>query len=101
MAVAIVFWPDISPMVRAFAGEWDKTNFDIRSVEMSEIMSGGPPKDGIPAIDRPEFVGLAEAADWLHPREPVIALRIGDISGRKVNNWRKLWSHRFVRKLIH
>lgn len=78
LAVAIVFWPDISPMVRAFAGEWDKTNFDIRSVELSEITSGGPPKDGIPAIDSPEFVSLAEAADWLHPREPVIALRIGD-----------------------
>lgn len=78
LAVVSVYWPDISPVVRAFGGEWDKTNFDIRSVEMSEIMSGGPSKDGIPAIDKPEFVSLAEAANWLHPREPVIALRIGD-----------------------
>jgi hypothetical protein len=80
LAVGIVFWPKLSPMVSAFAGEWDKTDFDIRSVELSEIMSGGPPKDGIPAIDEPSFVSLAEAADWLHPREPVIALRIGDVA---------------------
>ncbi|MEM7292545.1 MAG: DUF3179 domain-containing (seleno)protein, partial [Pseudomonadota bacterium] len=78
VTVLAVNWPNLSPMVNAFAGEWDNTNFDIRSVDMSEIMSGGPPKDGIPAIDNPQFVAISEASEWLHPREPVIALRIGD-----------------------
>jgi len=35
-------------------------------------MSGGPPKDGIPAIDRPEFVAVSWADAWLKPKEPVI-----------------------------
>lgn len=30
-------------------------------VPLEKIVSGGPPKDGIPSIDRPEFVSLEEA----------------------------------------
>jgi hypothetical protein len=37
--------------------EWPKTDFSRRTVELAENESGGPPKDGIPAIDRPSFVG--------------------------------------------
>jgi hypothetical protein len=57
--------------------EWPKTDFSKRSVELSEIMSGGPPKDGIPAIDRPRFIGARAARAWLKPAEPVIVLRLG------------------------
>jgi hypothetical protein len=57
--------------------EWPKTDFAKRTVELSEIESGGPPKDGIPAIDRPRFVGANAARAWLKPMEPVIVLRMG------------------------
>ena len=57
--------------------EWPKTDFAKRTVELSEIESGGPPKDGIPSIDRPRFVSPSAARAWLKPVEPVIALRIG------------------------
>ncbi len=53
--------------------QWS-TDFTKRSVDLDEIQSGGPPKDGIPAIDRPRFVSTSDAAGWLDPREPVIAL---------------------------
>jgi len=49
-----------------------KTNFAKHSVSLSEIMSGGPAKDGIPAIDKPEFVTVAAAGEWLTSKEPVI-----------------------------
>ncbi len=55
-----------------------KTDFSKHSVPYSEILSGGPPKDGIPAIDDPKFVSLQEADTWLKPVEPVILLQIGD-----------------------
>lgn len=58
--------------------EWPKTDFSKRTVELSEIESGGPPKDGIPAIDRPRFVSVSRAELWLKPEEPVIALSIGE-----------------------
>ncbi len=55
--------------------EWPRTDFTNRTIELSEIRSGGPPKDGIPAIDDPQFVPVAEATD-LTPTEPVIALSL-------------------------
>jgi hypothetical protein len=51
--------------------EW-KTNFKKHSVPLTEIISGGPPKDGIPAIDKPRFETVEAAGRWLKPKEPVI-----------------------------
>jgi len=53
--------------------QWPLTDFETRSIELSEIMSGGPPRDGIPPIDEPQFVTPAEADDWLKADEPVVA----------------------------
>jgi len=56
--------------------EWPNTDFETTTVEnWVEIMSGGPPKDGIPAIDDPTFVAVADKPN-LSAREPVIALEI-------------------------
>lgn len=52
------------------------TNWALHSIDYSEILSGGPPRDGIPSIDDPEFITPDEAADWLADVEPVIALTI-------------------------
>lgn len=59
---------------QALAG-W-KTNTAIRTVELSELISGGPPKDGIPSINAPKFVTIADASAWLDGQEPVVALNI-------------------------
>jgi len=50
-----------------------KTDFDKFSIDLGEIMSGGPPKDGIPSIDKPKFVAVSKA-DKYTDREPVIGL---------------------------
>ncbi|MBT8399569.1 MAG: DUF3179 domain-containing protein, partial [Rhodothermia bacterium] len=55
-----------------------KTNWERHSVDLSEIISGGVPKDGIPPIDQPEFVSPSSAAPWIGDREPVILLTIDD-----------------------
>lgn len=54
------------------------TDFSIHSVPYEEILSGGPPKDGIPAIDNPHFISVEEADDWLKSLEPVIQIQVGD-----------------------
>ena len=58
-----------------WAYEWPDTDFAKTSVDFREIKSGGPPKDGIPSIDDPQFKPVAEI-DNLDPREPVIRLVI-------------------------
>ena len=56
--------------------QWPDTDFDNAIVEFSEIMSGGPPKDGIPSIDKPNFDVVAQARGWLGAREPVIRVEL-------------------------
>jgi len=62
------------PAQRWAMGEWRSTDFAKHSVALSEIVSGGPPKDGIPPIDEPVFEDTEAAAANLAPIEPVIAL---------------------------
>jgi len=59
-------------------GEFPKTDFENSSVDSSEIMSGGPPRDGIPAIDNPLFESIDQSSEWLTPSEPVIAFQLGN-----------------------
>ncbi|HRQ41069.1 MAG TPA: DUF3179 domain-containing protein [Chloroflexota bacterium] len=51
------------------------TDFTIHTIPYSEIFSGGPPKDGIPAIDNPTFISTAAAGAWLDDLEPVILFK--------------------------
>lgn len=64
-----------SNTLRALTRSWN-TNWNRRTIEYDEILSGGPPRDGIPSIDEPQFVPQEEAAEWLAPNEPVVALEI-------------------------
>lgn len=54
------------------------TDFSRHTVPYSEVFSGGPPKDGIPAIDNPQFVTVSAADEWLRPQEPVVLVQIGE-----------------------
>jgi hypothetical protein len=53
--------------------------FDLRTlvVDKREILSGGPPKDGIPALTNPRFIKAADAG-YLRPDDRVIGLVIGE-----------------------
>ncbi|MDX6749855.1 DUF3179 domain-containing protein [Geminicoccaceae bacterium 1502E] len=59
--------------------EWPRTDFGRHTVALDEIMSGGPPKDGIPAIDGPRFHPVTEEEE-LAPQEPVISLEVGGLA---------------------
>jgi len=56
--------------------EW-RTDFSRHTVPLEEIVAGGPPKDGIPAIDRPAFETVRSADRWLEAREPVLVVEHG------------------------
>jgi hypothetical protein len=53
------------------------TDFSNHTVPYAEILSGGPPKDGIPSIDQPEFVSIGEASKWIRSVEPVVRVVVG------------------------
>ncbi len=68
---------EISHILKAYP-EW-KTNFSKTNIDFSELLSGGPPKDGIPAILSPKFQKPERAAEWLDEKEPLILVRINNI----------------------
>ncbi|MCH9780827.1 MAG: DUF3179 domain-containing protein [Alphaproteobacteria bacterium] len=57
--------------------EFPLTDFSKYAVPFTEIQEGGPPRDGIPAIDDPQFLVLTSDTDTgLPPTEPVISVNI-------------------------
>ncbi len=80
--------------------EWPRTDFTQTSIDYGEILSGGPPKDGIPAIDDPVFALVGDVAEkWnMGDQEPVITVAIdGD---RKAYPLRVLMWHEIVNDTI-
>jgi len=81
--LAFTFWAaSAAATPDEWRGEWPRTDFSRHSIDYGEIKSGGPPKDGIPAIDDPRFERLKEgrAEGWttgLADTEPVISLSVG------------------------
>jgi hypothetical protein len=49
-------------------------------IEPRDVVSGGPPPDGIPPIDDPQFISVEHADAWLNDVEPVLVVEIdGDV----------------------
>ncbi len=56
--------------------EWPDTDFEKTTIEnWAEILSGGPPKDGIPALDAVSWIDVADETR-IAPAEAVITLEV-------------------------
>lgn len=75
-AVALL-WPlTLSAQERnRFAAAWPETDFKRVRIDLGEVISGGPPKDGIPALSDPQFIAAADEAR-LADREPVMSVTL-------------------------
>ncbi len=73
--------------------------FDLSntSINQKEIVSGGPPRDGIPSIDRPKFIAVNKV-DYLHDDDIVIGLVRGDTA--RAYSTRILVWHEIVNDVI-
>ena len=77
LAIATGLWAqDLRAEPRFWQNEFPKTDFAQTTVEnWAEILSGGPGRDGIPALSDPAFLPVKDEAR-LAPREPVITLEM-------------------------
>ena len=55
--------------------EWPNTDFSKKSVDFNEIMSGGPGKDGIPAVLNPRSYAV-KLETGLNDKEPVMTVEL-------------------------
>lgn len=55
--------------------------FDLSdaSIPVSQIRGGGPPRDGIPSIDKPIFQ-TPDSADWLRPDDRILGIELNGVS---------------------
>ncbi|WP_421852161.1 DUF3179 domain-containing protein [Oricola sp.] len=73
LVVAVTATAGADPL-RWKAEGW-RTDFENVTINLERVLSGGPPRDGIPSIDDPQFIAIAEETS-LDEQEPVIGLAI-------------------------
>jgi len=54
---------------------WESSEEPSSTIDISEIISGGPPPDGIPPIEDPVYKSFDDAAEWLSDDSPVMVVR--------------------------
>lgn len=69
--------------------------FDVtkHSVPIEEIRGGGPPKDGIPALDNPKFVSAKEADKFLSRQDRILGVALNGAAKAyplKILNWHEI-----------
>ncbi len=67
----VVFAAQATADATRFAGDLPDTDFAKATIDLAEVISGGPPKDGIPALSDPTFIPAATETR-LELREPVL-----------------------------
>jgi hypothetical protein len=77
-----------------FSRAWPETDFSLVAIDLAEVRSGGPGKDGIPAITAPDFIAAADETR-LDPREPVLTY-VPDDSAARAYPIRYLMWHEIV-----
>ncbi|MCI2393440.1 DUF3179 domain-containing protein [Aliiroseovarius sediminis] len=83
LAISLGLWAqDLRADPAIWAREFPKTDFSQTSIpDWDEILSGGPGRDGIPALTDPVFIKAADDTS-LGAREPVITLELANETPR-------------------
>jgi len=82
----------LSPLYAA--ADWD---FSMLSIPLGEIQSGGPPRDGIPALTSPRYVPAAKA-DLMRDDEQVLGVFLNGVARAyptRILSWHELVNDRF------
>lgn len=76
----------------------ENNGFDLTNSQISQekILPGGPARDGIPSIDKPEFVSI-DKSNWLSDTDMVLSLELNGISRAypiAILNWHEIVNDR-------
>ncbi|MDA9789372.1 DUF3179 domain-containing protein [Amylibacter sp.] len=77
----ITFSTVASAQTEFWKHEWPNTDFGKSDVPFIEILSGGPPRDGIPAIDNPQMIRVDQSKN-IPNREPVMVVELDGETAR-------------------
>jgi hypothetical protein len=82
-----------------------QTPFDVtlHSVPVEEILPGGPPKDGIPALNNPKFVSASDGDKFLKKHDKVLAIEYNGVAKAypiRILNWHEVVNDNFNGKPV-
>ena len=78
-------------------------DYSRHSIPVEEIFSGGPAKDGIPSIDKPRFITVDQAKDFLKNEDRVLGLaKNGHAKAYpiKILNWHEIVNDKIGNQVI-
>ena len=93
LAIILAFLFSIIP-TSAPGAPWD---YSKHSIPIQDIMSGGPPKDGIPALSSPKYVKAPDAG-FMRDEEQVLGVyhnRVARAYPLRILSWHELVNDRF------
>lgn len=72
-----------------------QASFDVTRhvIRLGDIQSGGPPKNGIPALDHPAFISTSEADQSLKPEDLILGAEFSGIAKAypvRILNWHEV-----------
>jgi hypothetical protein len=85
--IAVVMIIFVLPNINHFSINSQNLDPEIQSfnesiVPLDQIVSGGPPPDGIPSIDNPQFVSIEDAESFVADSDLILGVEInGDVKG--------------------
>ncbi|TYO98682.1 uncharacterized protein DUF3179 [Geothermobacter ehrlichii] len=88
MLLALLLWPGLA------LAAWDLSR---SSINTEEILSGGPPRDGIPALLEPQFA-LAGQVPFMRPDDLVLGVELNGVAKAyptRILSWHELVNDRF------
>jgi hypothetical protein len=80
--------------ISALSASWD---YSKHSVPLEDIMSGGPPRDGIPALFSPKHIKVSDAG-FMRDEEQVLGVyhnRVARAYPTRIISWHELVNDRF------
>ncbi|HYL12825.1 MAG TPA: DUF3179 domain-containing protein [Terriglobales bacterium] len=82
-----------------------QTPFDVtlHSVPVEEILPGGPPKDGIPALNNPKFISASDGDKFLKKHDKVLAIEYNGVAKAypiRILNWHEVVNDNFNGKPV-
>jgi len=99
LGFALALWSvPVTAQDTGFARDWPQTDFGRVTINLAEVMSGGPPKDGIPALSDPSFISAATETR-LEPREPVMTYAPAGLPARAYPIRYLMW-HEIVNDVV-
>ena len=96
--IALTVWLLLAPLVAGAVSSFHGFDVSELTIPRGELLSGGPPRDGIPVLTDPPFVA-ASRASFLKDNDRVLGVNLNGIAKAypiRIMNWHEIVNDQFA-----